>query len=1581
MSFAGTVRALIESCGSIAKDIAIPSVCLGFRLDYTRGWDLDGRLPRRRKEGRKGGRGSYEIRGALESEIWSLESGEVVIACKGRPVEVLIMIFRGLCSPYFKENRLLNFGFFVDHPAIIQAPICKCGVVFGRCVQCGTDGGDDQVSSQSVKAFGKHSIGGKVHISGECGACNVCSAPCSSCLHLNRSFMGSKADEFSDETYRVNAASQYSINVGDASSSFKRKACDSLQHTTSETSNLLSVNSSHDSLSENAESKATMRSSDTSVEVHDDNISCISRANDANQSVNNHNRNVERKNLSCSLASGKAHKAFMSDTVKAGDSGDSTEKGKLPEFFGHVDSSFKNESDIIVGQKFVSYNSLGVPTKFSPKTEVESNGQDPKDEASKSLDHGEKDVKSSELVEVDDMQPSQSASGDDSDESDIVEHDVKVCDICGDAGREDMLAMCSRCSDGAEHIYCMRKMLRRVPKGPWLCEECKFAEETDNQKQGSDMEVKRMEKAIMSTQISNKRLAENVEVAPSAKRQALEMRVGSPKASSPKRMGALSRESSFKSLDKDRLRSAYPISQSTNDISETARSPSNGLRAKGTFSKSNSFNTLISKPKVKLVDEVVPQKQKGSKEHASLDMKERVVSRMMGRSVSFKSASSGRSNVSESKVKMLSSKFSHAPDLKGLKQAKEWGTVERKNLSKLDRPKANLITASPIFSTPKSDLASRGETSLLSSVSNREPKVALPDGKLSTSSKSSLTRKGVDTRVASGGGSSMNGMSSSASEQRSNQVCSKDESLSSYSGTVETSRCNVDGTLEDVLPQSGEMADQDDKARESSVRCRPAVVASPKFKERGNNAEFGRAGISQASGTDACAPRSSREEMQRGNRLKNAIHAALLRKPEIYRKKRVLDQSDELSMSNMDLSYEVATQEQSPDGHAILGTSPSDSYKNTTVNNLKQLAGQPIDSGFPSKVADSFSVVHSPGKPTVKDLQNHASGAMSVLVKTTAIPEYEYVWQGSFEVQRGGNFLDLCGGVQAHLSTCASPKVLEVVNKFPHKIPLNEVPRLSVWPSQFHQSGAKEDNIALYFFAKDLDSYERHYKSLLDAMVKNDVALKGNFDGVELLIFPSNQLPEKSQRWNMLFFLWGVFRTMRVHCLDFTEKCVPSLRNSFNKAPTDGMTLSESENICIPKHMDESSPSDRSCDVPSASKAPLHMGPTVSKDRENKDTYPEEVRSGSKVNLVLQDCRLDSNTTNNTGLSEGVECITPCLQESCIRESRVGTEIKSFIPTTGSNSYNKGEKRQVHWVTSVEREDTDSVEIRPVSSQEVAVAGSVGQERFPDRKKRVGITRGVEEVILDRVNMDKADFKQERELGRDHGYKEPEAARVNSCQPSDRKHPDIPISERTTSAASQEMPWNEVNITQMDGKIGSKKPKIGSSGFDSCSTSRGTNTVVEEKRYFEACEEKVIPEDLGNTERYFFPLDSRHVQHFGPVGHSVPWKDFSSGYEDKSREGIPSLELALGGETKPQNKGMLPFFVGLADKKDQDEPLEAAVVDEKDDDVSASLSLSLSFPFPDKEQPGKPVSKPEQLLPERHHVNTSLLLFGRLPDK
>lgn len=179
----------------------------------------------------------------------------------------------------------------------------------------------------------------KVLLRVESGACDVCAAPCSSCMHLNQALMVSKTNEFSDETSHVNMTSLNSINVGDVSSSFKKRACEGVQNTTSETSNLVSVNSNHDSLSENADSKPMPRCVDLSdaveVEMHpkllsvenaewveqypkaracsnrhedsrfthdDNNISCIGRANDVHVADNNQSRNTNKK-LTCSSAS------------------------------------------------------------------------------------------------------------------------------------------------------------------------------------------------------------------------------------------------------------------------------------------------------------------------------------------------------------------------------------------------------------------------------------------------------------------------------------------------------------------------------------------------------------------------------------------------------------------------------------------------------------------------------------------------------------------------------------------------------------------------------------------------------------------------------------------------------------------------------------------------------------------------------------------------------------------------------------------------------------------------------------------------------------------------------------------------------------------------------------------------------------------------------------------------------------------------------------------------------------------------------------------------------------------------------
>ncbi|XP_020229583.1 uncharacterized protein LOC109810508 [Cajanus cajan] len=57
----------------------------------------------------------------------------------------------------------------------------------------------------------------------------------------------------------------------------------------------------------------------------------------------------------------------------------------------------------------------------------------------------------------------------------MIEEEVIACDVCGDVGLEKFLAICSKCTDGAQHTYCMRDILHKVPDG-WMCEECTMSE-------------------------------------------------------------------------------------------------------------------------------------------------------------------------------------------------------------------------------------------------------------------------------------------------------------------------------------------------------------------------------------------------------------------------------------------------------------------------------------------------------------------------------------------------------------------------------------------------------------------------------------------------------------------------------------------------------------------------------------------------------------------------------------------------------------------------------------------------------------------------------------------------------------------------------------------------------------------------------------------------------------------------------------------------------------------------------------------------------------------------------------------------
>ena len=216
-----------------------------------------------------------------------------------------------------------------------------------------------------------------------------------------------------------------------------------------------------------------------------------------------------------------------------------------------------------------------------------------------------------------------------------------------------------------------------------------------------------------------------------------------------------------------------------------------------------------------------------------------------------------------------------------------------------------------------------------------------------------------------------------------------------------------------------------------------------------------------------------------------------------------------------------------------------------------------------------------------------------------------------------------------------------------------------------------------------------------------------------------------------------------------------------------------------------------------------------------------------------------------------------------------------------------------------------------------------------------------------------------------------------------------------SAAGCQEMPRNKI-----DGKLedtdSSSKLQSGFSGIYGCYSSVardslngssaslvnnfGSASSVEDKGCKEACDEKIIHEDLGTMEKTFFPIDTHNTNDSRLVLDSMSLKGpHESG--DQFEVGIPSLKLALGGEMKQSLEGTLPFFAGIADKKsNQAKTPDCLEAEQEDgDSVAASLSLSLSFPSSNKE-PTKHASKDEHL-PDGHHMSSSLHFFGRFTDK
>ncbi|KAG4171426.1 hypothetical protein ERO13_A12G208600v2 [Gossypium hirsutum] len=591
-----------------------------------------------------------------------------------------------------------------------------------------------------------------------------------------------------------------------------------------------------------------------------------------------------------------------------------------------------------------------------------------------------------------------------SDAPDSIEYEVKVCDICGDIGREELLAVCSNCSDGAEHIYCMRVKMDSVPKGDWMCEECVLSKETERRKQD------KMEGGV---KIFNKTHAS---------------------------------ESETKPLEVEESE-AHKVSSTP---SFTSKRPSGSLQAV----RNKAFGADLKSPTTSSCSSKVSMHQSGG--HSSSTTPGTVCSPTELRSKSLK--------------------------------------------------------------LPSQHQVSKGLLSKSKSFSNRSLKEDVQ-----------LLKEG-----SCGNEGLAKGTTANESERRI-QTVSKSMSLKNMSYNVNNS--NHDTKL---LPNSSRVEDL--------KRSRHPKGQHPKGQ----------------------SPIKTEKKLKLSN--SDALAGA---------DKRIASVKNGLACPSSSLCNDLVDVKGHETSDNSLKTSSTYAQKSFLTEEKKRVLNVKHCVEY-SPVVPAISKKHSSAavqseRPCPRDSTIFASG-VHVPSWISVVPQLDSIWQGKFEIQRSGGLPFTCDGLQAHLSTYASHKVLGVVQKLPLKLSLEEAPRLSMWPTQFMKSHATEDNIALYFFAKELDSYERSYKNLLDRMIKYDFSLKGNFGGFELLIFPSNLLPEKSQCWNNMLFLWGVFRGKMFQCSEqisamsceklFTPgKSSESLSALNSNAFPDSMTVASGKNaeVCETK--------------------------------------------------------------------------------------------------------------------------------------------------------------------------------------------------------------------------------------------------------------------------------------------------------------------------------------------------------------------------------------------------------------------------------
>ncbi|KAG6632873.1 hypothetical protein CIPAW_12G008400 [Carya illinoinensis] len=147
------------------------------------------------------------------------------------------------------------------------------------------------------------------------------------------------------------------------------------------------------------------------------------------------------------------------------------------------------------------------------------------------------------------------------------------------------------------------------------------------------------------------------------------------------------------------------------------------------------------------------------------------------------------------------------------------------------------------------------------------------------------------------------------------------------------------------------------------------------------------------------------------------------------------------------------------------------------------------------------------------------------------LPALHATWGGGFVFTTAP--FKFYGLFQAQPPCTINRKAFEFSKRMPSALQVMFVPRCQVWADLFQNSCPHLSDVALYFFPADnIERSKENMSCLFELMEVHDSMMRSCVDGVELLIFTSNQLHLGSQK-----FFWAVFHPVKNnHPLDKIDK-------------------------------------------------------------------------------------------------------------------------------------------------------------------------------------------------------------------------------------------------------------------------------------------------------------------------------------------------------------------------------------------------------------------------------------------------------------